>query len=347
MTGLKRAFYVDWPQATNSQPNERLKIQVQRNRGWYLRRALFLSELVGNFWITRVPANLSQTEVGQFLALLLRIVSDWGGLGARTQQGYGVVHVVTEPELRLSTALRAIEKIQNRTDRQGAVGQDLPRLDEFFFAKVRFKLTENSEKFIKKRTTYVASDDELNWHITNGILPLAPIVRYHLRQLIRQHILHGGNPNAPARWRLLGVLNARYHPPDLGKVKLIGKEEWQCENCHKTWRMKRDLNSDTQRVERYKSLIHVSHAYPVANDLYEFRLWGWIPQRLSGNLPRHIVLAKLRQWLGVSNPPAHSFQDAREGMLWDSSCVDLEQPVVLWRESPSVRDLIRLRGVNR
>jgi len=347
---------------------------VQNNRGWYLKRGLLLNNLLGTFTVIREPSGVSPDEVVQFLVLLLRIASDWGGFGARTQQGYGVVHIATEPGLDLTQALRAIERVQNRKDRQGPVGQDLPMLDEFFFAKIRFELTDDPKDFIEKRTTEVESPNELNWYVNNGLLPLAPIVRYHLRQLIRQHILYNGKSNAPARWRLMGVLNSRYHLSDFGKVNAvlwqcskcgqqwnkdprrsrhqncggqIKEQEWECENCHKKWYNWRNLLKETSGIERYKSLINISHAYTVQEEIYEFRIWGWIPQELPGNVQRNTVLAKLRQWLGVSTLSDPGFQEARSGILWTPSYVGLENPLVLWRESPSVENLVQIGDDNR
>ena len=380
-TGLKRSFYADWslPAPDRSLPknpdaDKKLNIKVQNNRGWYLKRGLLLNNLLGTFTVIREPSGVSPDEVVQFLVLLLRIASDWGGFGARTQQGYGVVHIATEPGLDLTQALRAIERVQDRKDRREPAGQDLPRLVEFFFAKIRFELTDDPKDFIEKRTTEVESPNELNWYVNNGLLPLAPIVRYHLRQLIRQHILYNSKSNAPARWRLMGVLNSRHHLSDFGKVNAvlwqcskcgqqwnkdprrsrhqncggqIKEQEWECENCHKKWYNWRNLLKETSGIERYKSLINISHAYTVQEEIYEFRVWGWIPQELPGNVQRNTVLTKLRQWLGVSTLSDTGFQEARSGILWTPTYVGLENPLVLWRESPSVENLIQIGDDNR
>lgn len=371
-TGLKRIFSIDWSIPQNPGSDKELRIRVRNNRGWFLKRALLLEDLKGKFVITRQLSGVSAEEAVHFLALLFRIISDWGGLGARTQQGYGVSHVITEPKLDLSKALRTIEGIRDRENRKDSVGQDLPRLDSFFFAKVRFRLSDDPERFIRSRTTEVTLNG-LRWYVNNGILPLAPIVRYYLRQLIGQQILYAGKSNAPARWRLMGVVGARYHPSDLGKVKPIRWEcskcsyiwtsdpgrgthrdcggrirerEWQCDNCGHIWNTLEDLKRDTREIERYKSLIHVSHAYPAEDgeSWYEFRIWGWLPQELPGGVQRNAVLGKLRQWLGVSNPADLRFQNARGGTLWNPSHVNLGDPLVLWRESPKVEDLLKVGG---
>ena len=104
---------------------------------------------------------------------------------------------------------------------------------------------------------------------------------------------------------------------------------------------------ETSGIERYKSLINISHAYTVQEEIYEFRIWGWIPQELPGNVQRNTVLAKLRQWLGVSTLSDPGFQEARSGILWTPSYVGLENPLVLWRESPSVENLVQIGDDNR
>ena len=93
-----------------------------------------------------------------------------------------------------------------------------------------------------------------------------------------------------------------------------------------------------------KSLIHISHAYPVEANVYEFRIWGWVPQELEGLISRAAVLKKLRQWLGVATLASTGFQNEQSGTLWSSPYIDLKGAFVQWRESPKVEDLIKVGG---
>ena len=77
-----------------------------------------------------------------------------------------------------------------------------------------------------------------------------------------------------------------------------------------------------------KSLIHVSHAYPVNSNQWEFRIWGWIPESLPNGISRSNVLTNLRQWLGVSQQ--RQWHSAQNGALW--SALNLMPAQVCWFE---------------
>jgi len=63
-----------------------------------------------------------------------------------------------------------------------------------------------------------------------------------------------------------------------------------------------------------KSLIHVSHAYLVNGDLWEFRIWGWIPESLPNGVSRADVLIDLKNWMGVSRQ--RQWHTPQNGALW-------------------------------
>ena len=83
-------------------------------------------------------------------------------------------------------------------------------------------------------------------------------------------------------------------------------------------------------VERQASLIHVSHAYPVNGNDWEFRIWGWLPDELPGNVDRGTILQHLRQWLGVQED--RQWCEATNGDLWSQQRVNVTDPSVLWFE---------------
>ncbi|MDF0590974.1 type III-B CRISPR module RAMP protein Cmr1 [Candidatus Methanocrinis natronophilus] len=369
-TGLKRSFRIDLPIIENPNNKEQLTIKVCNNRGWYLKRGLFENEVEGYLISGRLSNWTEWEDVSQFLALALRLASEWGGLGARTQQGYGVAKVETDPVLNINKALLFNGDLNQRPSQRTNTGQELPRFDEFFFARIRF-YSEDPWTFIKNNTTKIIPLEEFQYYQDTGIVPISSLVRYYLRKLIRQEIGHKSKSNSVARWRLMGVLSGRYHNGDFGKVKAIewrcqkcgglwdhkptrnehlncrGRAAewiWQCENCEREWGKFYLMNKETSTIERCKSLIQVSHAYCVGENLYEFRIWGWIPQVLPGSLKREDVLDKLIEWLGVETRDLREWQDAYVGKLWDASLVNLQQPQVLCfdkKESETSEDYLR------
>jgi len=74
----------------------------------------------------------------------------------------------------------------------------------------------------------------------------------------------------------------------------------------------------------------VSHAYLVSGNDWEFRIWGWLPDELPGNVDRDTILQHLRQWLGVQED--RQWCEATNGDLWNQQRVDVAEPSVLWFE---------------
>ncbi|RME10521.1 MAG: type III-B CRISPR module RAMP protein Cmr1 [Ardenticatenia bacterium] len=363
-TGLQRAFRLEGPEWWNNRRQDRLTVKVNNNRGWYLGHG-YIGEGAFRIVPLRVPAGLTWDDVKQTLLLTLRLIEGWGGLGPKTQVGYGVVQI----ELDAATTIAAFEKLKQRNNRR-MVSQNpqWPALDGFFFAKVRFKINANTtpKQWIKERVTNnIELNEELDWYLNGAgdtqrkaVLPLAPIVRYHLRTLIRNNIQYNGRPNAPARWHLMGVISGLWHQQDFGKIV----EKWQCPecnhqwdhfpkkeehenckgtpkkvslclNCPKKWKPKQAVKApSTRHISRKGSLIHVSHAYPVNDDgqdgQWEFRIWGWIPETLPGNVSRNKVLNYLRRWLGVQQQ-RHRHQP-QNGALW--SALNMTPTQVCWFE---------------
>ena len=354
-TGIKRAFRIDWDHPENPSVDRRLKIRTtSNNRGWFLGRGLFSQNIEGILLSTRFLDWISQDEMLQMLGCSLSLADKWGGLGARTQQGYGVTEIQTSPDLNIRSALITYDKLQKRASRRSGIGHELPKLNEFFFAKVKFPKPPNPEGFVLERTSEV-DKGELQFYINQNVLPIAPVLRYHLRGLIRNHIVTGSGANAPARWYLMGVLNGRYHQADYGK---LDQDRWYCSRCRQTWTKKPTVNQHQrcqgrpykqfecqncrtwfgakdkgiEVVQQHKSLLQVSHAYAVDESNYEFRIWGWIPINLPGQISRNEVLKYLKQWLGAIDPSLRNWQAAQRGGLWNSNRVSLPKPSIIWME---------------
>jgi CRISPR-associated protein Cmr1 len=369
-TGWKRLFTSDWQSFPNDDNDKHLSIKVQNNRGWYLRRGLYHGQLSGCFRQTRIPVfSTNGDELIHSLSLPLSLIESWGSLGAKTSQGYGVVDFTSfEPYMEMAKALSYFGTLKNRTEPKRKIGlsADLPRLDEFFFAKIQLDLSseESLASFIEARSR-MSPSQELQWYLEsssdkNSILPLAPIVRYHLRNMIRENFTFNGFPNAPARWDIMGVINGKYHASDFGK---LDDHDWYCSSCNKSWERRPSKNvhsncgrphkrflcktcktilaefsDQVKKIDRRKSKIQFSLAYPVAKNRYEFRIWGWLPPYISTEVTRTQVLTKLRDWFGVSDPfLAGTWQHASQGKLWSKSRCNFSsnQPRVMWMEKDS------------
>ncbi|OAG28554.1 type III-B CRISPR module RAMP protein Cmr1 [Thermodesulfatator autotrophicus] len=347
-TGLQRAFRLEGPVWWNEKRGWRLEIKVNNNRGWFLGRG-FMGGGEMHLRALRLPEGWAESDLWQTVLLTFRLIACWGGLGPKTQQGYGVVCITSDDKKpNVVQALKAFDKLKGRPNRRNvAPSPDLPSLGGFFFARIRFPL-DNPEQWLRTQTTRLNPNKEDE---KTSVLPLAPVARYHLRQLIRNHIQYNGHPNAPARWQLMGVVNGLWHVGDFGKIEEIDRwycskchQEWdhrpskeehkncsgkprkkaQCEHCNTEWNSLRDVQKDssTKKVERQRALIHVSHAYPAGNERWEFRIWGWIPEGLPGGVTRKMVLSHLRTWLGVSQERQWHTAATDNNTLWQRLSLD-------------------------
>ncbi len=296
-TGLQRAFRMEGPVWWNEAPQAKLTVKMRRNRqhrGWHLGRGL-MGQAALQFIPLRLPDSWTQEDLWQSLLLTWTIMAKWGGLGPKTQQGYGVVQAGFEGTvLDVEQALQAFDRLRNRINRRQVKHNDhWPSLDRFFFAKVNFNLGEQEpQEWLRQRTTWIGPNEEIDWYLEqpnneNSVLPLASVVRYHLRQFIRQ--ARDGNN----RW--VFSHDTRHH--------LMGEQG-------------------------RKSLIHVSHAYPIENNGWEFRIWGWIPEQLPGGIDRPTVFQYLRQWLGVSQEKKWHGAQTNNEILWQP--LQIQNVQVCW-----------------
>ncbi len=342
-TGLKRGFRIDWDPPENEDENSRLQVKVQNNRGWYLKNGLSFDELGGAFYATRKLNWLdTDDDLWQILNVVLTLNERYAGLGAQTQQGYGVFSIpYRSVQLEERRGIAAINRSKQRANRKTNVSHGLPSLENFFFAKIQFAVPSDRKGFILARTTEV-SRSELDEYLSANILPIAPIIRYHLRALIREDIQFKGKPNAATRWILMGVLNGTYHQVDFGKMV---QEDWFCTDCKRAWRRKPrfaehgncrgkpyqrlrcqtchkilpSYGREIVHLKQQKSAIHVSHAY-LAGNRWEFRLWGYIPPSLPGNVSRDTVLGVLKTWLGIpENAISTDWITPAGGELWSKN----------------------------
>jgi len=169
-----------------AQRDQRDQINVRpsgRNRGWYYGAGRLGNdpanpELRGQLIVLRED----QGAVINQLTVPLALVAAWGGLGARTQHGFGVVRAtVWEGSQQCAADLdRFLSYIEaKKAEHANAPNVSAaPRLDEFFFSRFRFALTGEWWKHVDGLRT---GDGRLRAWVSKHSVPVAPAVKNQLR----------------------------------------------------------------------------------------------------------------------------------------------------------------------
>lgn len=311
-TGMRRLFRLEFTGGKKVFDDGAINIRPDgRNRGWYLG-----SGLVGQIDLKIIALDRDFNE--NLLLLPLIVASKWGALGAKTQHGYGVVEFEQEKDLKIDDLKNALNKILhsgrlNIEERKNG-NNELPNLKEMFFAKVRFE---------------VKSDDW--WKKVDGIAERGQIGQknyyegYTNDPRMKAWINSGSVPIAPAikNWLRFGD----------------GKRLWQTGEPNKDKRIENWLFGTTKNTKS-ASKINISCAYPVGNNLWEFRIWGWIPEN---NLPvrfnREGFLNNLK--CGLNNLKGDLSRDGSVKFPWDKLPGSKPHKPIVWREFNSSRDTVK------
>ncbi len=313
-TGMRRAFRLTVGGGENVFSGGVLNIKPSgRNRGWYLGGGI-----VGEIEMKIIPLDKDFDE--SLVLLPFIIASKWGGIGAKNQHGYGVVEMEDCPEIDFDKFKRAIEKITYR-ERLFKLGielrhgnnNDLPNLREMFFAKVQFEITnadwwkgvdgikqalepKNKKGNVIKDLQRRNEEILISWFKTNSI-PIAPAVKNWLRY---------GN----------------------------GAGLWKTANQNQSREIENRLFGTT-KTEKKASKINISCAYPVNRNLWEFRIWGWIPRNaFPAGFNRDSFLNNLKRALSGNG----SITVPWNRLLGSQT---RNHKLKVWREFNSSRDTVR------
>jgi CRISPR-associated protein Cmr1 len=242
-TGIRRLFRLEISGGEKIFDGGAINIKPQqRNRGWYLG-----SGLKGEIDLNIIPLDRDFDE--NLVLVPLAIAAKWGGIGAKTQHGYGVVELVDKVGLRFENFQDALDKIlknerlhklniKERNDTNDA----LPNIKEMFFAKVQLEVQNNDWWKEVDGIKPVSNDQRLEKWIETGSVPISPAIKNWLR--------YG---NGTSLWK-------------------TNNQDSKIEN----WLF------GTIRNNKSASKINVSCAYKINNTKWEFRIWGWIPEGLQG-----------------------------------------------------------------
>jgi CRISPR-associated protein Cmr1 len=299
-----------------------------RSRGWYLG-----SGILGEINLEIIP--LKRDFDGSLVLLPIAIASRWGGIGARTQHGYGVVEVEDYPRINFDRFKEEIEKVadQERLSEMGIglrheSSDELPNIKEMFFAKIQLEAEdywwEEVDGISPLVTTSVNSEIK-NW--LKFAVPVAPAIknwlRYHKDGV---SLWKTSNINIGIENWLFGATKriCSYCYKEVKRNKYDPQRFW-CQNCHKSLEEK-------ETFEKIASKINISSAYPVDGNYWEFRIWGWIPRN---NLPtgfnREKFLDNLKQALTGNYPTSIRWVN----LLGTRT---KNHKLKVWREFASLRD---------
>jgi len=298
-TGIRRLFRLEISGGEKIFDGGAINIKPdQRNRGWYLG-----SGLIGEIDVNIIPLDRDFDE--NLFLVPLAIASKWGGIGAKTQHGYGVVELVDKVGLRFENFKKALEKILKSERLQklnikerNATNDALPNIKEMFFAKVQFDIQNNEWWKEIDGIKPVSNDQRLEKWIETGSVPISPAIKNWLRYDDGKNLWQNKDKNKDERkekrkenW-LFGTTE-RVCLSCYEKVNQDGnnRQNFWCSNCRKS------LEKE-ETFERVASKINVSCAYRINNTTWEFRIWGWIPERENPEgFDRNNFLVNLKQTL--------------------------------------------------
>ena len=303
-TGIRRLFRLEISGGTKVFDGRPINIKPKgRNKGWFLG-----SGVVGEIDFKIVP--LDKDFDSNLVLFPLAIAAKWGGIGAKTQHGYGVVELENIDDLKFENFQNALNRIVSSErlnnlgiqEREGKKEKNdaLPNIEKMFFAKVNFKV----EKYDWwKEVDGINSDKNdpriIKWVKTNSV-PISPAIK---------------------NWLRFGD----------------GKKLWQTGDSNKDRRIENWLFGKINQ-DKSASKINISCAYKIGDNTWEFRIWGWIPERAERELPEEFDRNNFLETLKKALNDNDSVTIPWNKLLGDKTG---DHKLVVWREFNSSRDTVK------
>nr|WP_272940775.1 type III-B CRISPR module RAMP protein Cmr1 [Kosmotoga olearia] len=289
-----------------------------RSHGWFLGPGI-----VGKLEIKIISLDEKFDETLILVPLL--IASKWGEIGAKTQLGYGVVELTNPSDVDFHDFRGALEKLFSKdAKRQKSNSLGFPNLKEMFFAKVQFRARGD---WWKKINGVEKSKKAVEECLRNNFFPIAPVIKNWLRYGNGKEIWKIGGQNTKGLENWLFGTSKSVCPQCYNGVTPKngdGDKIFKCANC------KREFKKE-EIIERSASKINISCAYKINSDLWEFRLWGWIPENdTPQGFNRNAFLDALKNELNMNNLAEILGERAQNHQL------------VVWREFQTKRDTVKL-----
>jgi CRISPR-associated protein Cmr1 len=256
-TGRARVFR--WRATGGARDGTKVHIlPAGRNRGWYYDPGLVApSRRPIRAYLLALRGD--PREVENKVLTALRIVERWGGLGARTQHGYGVVAAAAHRDGQNVLPDAAALTTGGVAPRPG-----FPVLTDFFFAKYRLqdgvqsKWWEATPPPPNDGRTWLGlrKGEATRWGGGTGSIPISPAVKNQLR----------------------------FTPSWLAAPLGLSAQQ-------------KDCVFGTISTPARSAKIHISAAYQVGAR-WEFRVWGWLPRvGVPQGLDRAVFLQRLHSAL--------------------------------------------------
>lgn len=250
------------------------------------------------------------------------IASKWGGIGAKTQLGYGVVEVTNPPDISFENFKKVLENLSQKGKRQRSNEPDFPDLREMFFAKIRFKVNKSSWWKEIDGIAGKETKQAMEVCIRNDFLPIAPVIKNWLRYGNGSRIWRSNqNVKGLENW-LFGTSKKVCPKCYSAKIDKESNETYKCRDCGQKF-------GAGEIINRCASKINISCAYKISDDLWEIRIWGWIPQSTFYGFQRESFLKNLKDALS-----SREFYTLLGNQTSDHR-------LDVWREYASNRDTIK------
>lgn len=198
-TGWARKFRLE---ASPANPLEDLSIGTREKRGRkYLKRKIGGFMSIRPLTITIIPLRDIAENEWALLNATLKIIEEYGALGAHTSQGNGVISIVQNNLPRQGSLI-------NTENLRSSKNTPYPNLKDFFFLKFQLGFSKNISELIKEKAFWIHSEDDWNfndkeqfrrwekfWNVFH-FLPIAPHIRDAVRHFeenrSRRHAIFGG-----------------------------------------------------------------------------------------------------------------------------------------------------------
>ncbi|MGB9794839.1 type III-B CRISPR module RAMP protein Cmr1 [Caldisericum exile] len=354
-TGVRRLFRLEISGGTKVFDDGAINIKpTGRNRGWYLGSGLTeeIPEITKIPEITLYIVPLDRDFDDNILLMPLTIAANWGGIGARTQHGYGVVELGSKSGIKLDGFKNALNRIldSNRLNKleireRKEKNTFLSNIKEIFFAKVQFNVQSDNwwkevdgiKQALNPKDRKGNIDREVQqknnkvleaWH-NSGSVPVSPAIKNWLRYREGRQLWNTGeNWLFGTKERVCGIC--------FNEVKRDEKNQskYWCSNC------KLSLKAE-KTVEKVASKINISSAYRINENLWEFRIWGWIPEKENPNgFDRNNFLNGLKEALNGKEP---SNDTGSTKIPWTNllGSQTNNHKLKVWREFKSSRDTVK------
>ena len=279
--------------------------------GWYLHGESFTGEIS-----MKILPLSKEFEPNQF-NLLVYLISNYGSIGGKISSGYGALKIreIEEGTINLENSNFHISHQKNRN-----CNYELPSIDDMFFAKYQFASPLDCQnwwiniegfnyidrnivkdyvsdrpisRFVFKRGEKDQGKKIFRSIIEGGICPISPPLRDMLRRELEK------NSNFQLANYLFGSTRNLCPTCYSSKIRSNNQQnnEFICAQC-------RSRIEKSKLINPLASKINISYAYKTDNNLWEFRVWGWIPRSFPLSLTykkkkfdREIFLKDLRRVL--------------------------------------------------